>query len=100
MDLEFGDVSELKCTARNHIRDQVELGNKVWKVWLMFRKLGKVQYIRLRRYLCLYCDNDYFYFVEPELLLIINLSSGLVALIAHMSNRTGKVVGTDKLYLS
>ena len=36
-----------KCTARDHNRDQVELGNKAWRVLLMFRKLGKVQHIRL-----------------------------------------------------
>ena len=46
LDLDCDDVSELKCTTRNHIRDQVELGNKVWKERLVFRKLGKVQYIR------------------------------------------------------
>jgi hypothetical protein len=58
----------------------VELGKKAWRELLMFRKLGKCNISGCEEFVYIF-DNNCFCFVEPDLLLIIKPSSGLVALI-------------------
>ena len=58
----------------------MELGKKAWRELFMFRKLGKCNISGFEEFVYIF-DNNCFCFVEPDLLLIIKPSSGLVALI-------------------